>query len=72
MFETRLQYLSPTLIHLEEALNGQKYEYIRGLKVNSILVQMLRFADDIVKTVDSGDILERTLQKLRQNTEMGL
>lgn len=64
MFETRLQYLSHTLIYLEEALNCQRYEYIRGLKVNSILVHMLRFADDIVKTADSGDIMERTLLSL--------
>jgi len=64
MSETRLQYLSSTL-YLEEALIEQREENIGALKVNGILVvQMLRFADDIAMLADSK-ALDRTSGKLR-------
>jgi len=47
--------LSPSLFNLyvEETLKEVRKENIGGIKVNGMLVQMLRFADDIVVIAES-------------------
>lgn len=58
--------LSPTLfnLYIEEALKDLREEGIGGIKISGMLVQMLRFADDIAMIADSGKNLERMLQKM--------
>ncbi|VVC45686.1 Reverse transcriptase domain [Cinara cedri] len=47
-----------------EALKDLKEEDIGGIKIGGMLVQMLRFADDIAMVADSEENLERMLQKM--------
>jgi len=47
--------LSPTLfnLYIEKALKDLRDQNMGGIKVNGILVQPLRFADDIAMIADS-------------------
>jgi len=45
-------------------LKDLREEHIGGIKIGGMLVQMLRFADDIATIADSEENLERMLHKM--------
>lgn len=50
--------------YIEEASTKLRNKNIEGIKVNGILVQILRFATDITKIIDNEDDIVRMLYNL--------